>query len=345
VLLAYPAIETGANWLHDSLVRILVAVHNALQACEEPSPWLESVPSQYRERLESRPSLNARIAGYVAASRTLSDSEHEQALSALSDQNQIERLLANETECERMHSLPGAIREPLGELCDVAFRLLADLEIRDAHEEFLITKRGQAMCPFCGCEYFEPSGVRADLDHYLARTVYPYASANLKNLVPMGKYCNQGFKGKVDLLYDGSRRCTAYFPFGTDVATIDLDQSDPLGEDRRPNWVVRLVPGDGRTETWDRVFRIKDRYTAILRRDYDTFLSEFHGYCCLRAEPPDSKAELIHSLEVYVELQGEYGLSDRAFLKAAVFKMLLKHCREGNDDLVELLLAVTPALR
>lgn len=344
MLLAYPPIETNANWLHDCLIEILVQVHKALRAGREPSPWPEIVPGRYRHHVGSRPSLNARVAGYVAASRTLSDLEHDQALSALSAQNQIERLLANKIECERMDFLPVVIREPLRELCGVVFRLLGDLEIRDVHEAFLIAERGQAMCPFCGCEYFEPSGVRADLDHYLARTLYPYASANLENLVPMGKYCNQGFKGQVDLLYDDGRRCTAYFPFGNDVATIDLDQSDPLGDDRRPSWVVRLVPGDERTETWDRVFQIKERYAAILRRDYETFLSEFHGYCCLRAAPPDSKSELIESLEGYVELQGGYGLNDRAFLKAAVFKMLLKHCWEGNDDLIALLLAVPPAL-
>lgn len=345
MLLAYSTIESGANWLHDYLVEILVQVHKLLRADEQPPAWPDILPERHRDHIRSRRSLRTGIEGYVTVSRTLSDSEHDQALRALSAQNQIEELLADKAECERMEALPAAIRQPLGELYEVAFRLLRDLDIRDIHEMRLIAQRRQAMCPFCGCEYFEPGGVRADLDHYLARSIYPYASANLENLVPMGKYCNQNFKGQTDLLYDDGQRCTAYFPFGGDVATIDLDQSDPLGDARRPSWVVSLIPAGGRTETWDRVFQIRARYVEILRRDYEAFLTEFHEACRFRAGSPADKLELIESLADYVELQRQYGLFDRAFLKAAVFKMLLKHCREGNDDLVKLLLAGPLALR
>jgi hypothetical protein len=345
VLLAYPTIETGANWLHDCLVEVLVRVHGDLRAGNEPPAWPEILPVRYRSPIRSRRSLKAGVANYVAASRTLSDLEHDRALSALSAQNRIEELLANEAECERVEALPVAIQEPLGGLFAAAFRLLGELEIRDAHEERLIAACGRSMCPFCGAEYFEPSGVRADLDHYLVRTLYPYASANLENLVPMGKYCNQGFKGQDDMLYDGDgERRIAYFPYGSEVATIDLDESDP-GGGRRPSWIVRLVPGGGRAETWDRVFQIRERYAAILRRDYKVFLSEFNGHCCFRRQPPANKSELIESLELYVELQRRYGLADKAFLKAAVFDMLLKYCREGDDDLIEFLLELPSAFR
>jgi hypothetical protein len=346
VLLAYPPIKTGTNWLHDCLMDTLAQVHDRLRAGKEPPAWPEIIPDLHRNRIRSRSSLREGISKYVTASRTLSDPEHDQALRALAAQNQIEKLLAGEVECERMEALPAAIRQPLLELYEVAFRQLRELGVRDVHEACLIAERRQAICPFCGCEYFEPSGVRADLDHYLTRTIYPYASANLENLVPMGKYCNQGFKGQTDLLYDDDRRCIAYFPFGAaEVATIDLDRSDPLGDSRRPSWVVRLDPPGGRTETWDRVFGIRTRFVEILRREYSGFLSEFYEVCRFRgASPPVDKPELVKSLKDYVELQRRLEMSDKAFLKAAVFKMLLKHCREGNDDLVELLLAGPLAL-
>jgi hypothetical protein len=340
VLFAYPKIEANANWLHECLEEMVVKVHEAIRAGEEPPLWPQVIPPRHRPAIHSRRSLRDRIASYAEAARLLSLSEHERVMTALSGQNEIEALLADNTECERLRDLPEAICDPLCDLFHAAFRLLADLDVRDRHEERLIAAHGLAMCPFCGCEYFEPSGVRADLDHFLARTVYPYASANLENLVPMGKHCNQDFKGQLDILFDGKRRRTAYFPFGVDVAAVDLDGSDPLGDGRRPSWVVRLVPEDERTETWDCVFRIKERYARILRHGYGGFLHEFSAQCSFRTQPPSGKVELSEALESFVELQEGYGLNDRAFLKAAVFRMLLKHCREGNDDLIELLLAV-----
>jgi hypothetical protein len=340
MLVAYPTIEAGTNWLHECLEAIVGRVHATVVAGEELPPWPQVVPEPHRPALRTRPSLRDRIDAYGEAARSLSAAEHEQVLAALTGQNRIAALLAGEAECERLPDLPVAIRAPLRDLYDVAFRLLPDLDVRDRHEEHLISSLGSAMCPFCGCEYFEPGGVRADLDHYLVRTGYPYASANLENLVPMGKYCNQGFKGAADILFDGSRRRTAYFPFGSEVAGVDLDDSDPLGEGRQPKWVVRLTPEDDRTETWDAVFDIKERYAAILRREYRDFLDEFSAVCNFRAPPPSGKAGLLEALELYVDQQTRYASKDRSFLKAAVFRMLLKHCREGNDDLIELLLGV-----
>jgi len=344
VLFAYDEIEADANWLHECLEQIVAKVHEAMLAGEELPPWPQVVPAPHRNALRRRRSLRDRLASYAETARSLSTAEHEQVLAALSEQNEIKELLANEAECERLPDLPEATRAPLCDLYHCAFRLLPELDIRDRHEEHLIAARGSSMCPFCGCEYFEPGSARADLDHYLARAVYPYASANLENLVPMGKHCNQDFKGQVDILFDGGRRCAAYFPFGDDVANVDLDDSDPLGDGRRPKWVVRLAPEDERTDTWDRVFGIKRRYAEILRRGYDGFLAEFSSQCSfMGAEPPSGKAELIAALEAYAEEQKRYGLADRAFLKAAVFKMLLRHCRDGNEDLVKQLLGVVRA--
>lgn len=60
---------------------------------------------------------------------------------------------------------------------------------------------GIRVCPYCNRQYITPvfsnSGkMRADLDHFLPKSKYPYFSMSLYNLVPCCKFCNSSLKGK-----------------------------------------------------------------------------------------------------------------------------------------------------
>jgi hypothetical protein len=53
--------------------------------------------------------------------------------------------------------------------------------------------------------------------------------------------------------------------------------------------------------------------------------------------PADTDEELVEVLRRYEAFWVESGMQDRAFLKAAVFRMLRLHCESGHKRLIELL--------
>ncbi|MCK7494405.1 MAG: hypothetical protein MZW92_26920 [Comamonadaceae bacterium] len=61
--------------------------------------------------------------------------------------------------------------------------LLTKIGIRDRRYQAIYKSAMYHMCPFCGCEYFDaPGAPREDLDHYLAKSRYPFAAVNLEIL-------------------------------------------------------------------------------------------------------------------------------------------------------------------
>lgn len=64
----------------------------------------------------------------------------------------------------------------------------------------LIFMTGLRVCPYCNRQYITPvytkgGKIRADLDHFLPKSEYPYFSMSLQNLVPSCKFCNSSVKG------------------------------------------------------------------------------------------------------------------------------------------------------
>ena len=70
--------------------------------------------------------------------------------------------------------------------------------------------------------------------------------------------------------------------------------------------------------------------------EFKTWLKGFKAWCRPKGIS-NSNAALLEALKHYLESLEESGFQDRAFLKLAVFRMLEKHCREGNERLSTLL--------
>lgn len=71
----------------------------------------------------------------------------------------------------------------------------------------IINSFGQNVCPYCNIdycysssEYKKYSSFRADLDHFLPKSVYPYFALSLSNLVPVCGVCNSSIKSDIDFL-------------------------------------------------------------------------------------------------------------------------------------------------
>ena len=341
MLYGYPVAAVADNWVHESLCFAISSIHESLDAGESVPNWPNMLPDAYRARLESRTGLRDRLRKYAASVEALDWVERARVLRALSEQNEIALLVSCLSDCDRLDDLAEPIRQAALDLFGFAFRLLTGLGIRDSQYTCIYENAQYRLCPFCGCEYFDaPGAPREALDHYLSYGRYPFAAVNLRNLVPMGNKCNSRYKLSQDILQadDGVRR-RSFYPYGEiPEISMSLDDSIPFaGRDGElPRWEIRFDNELEEIDTWLTVFSIRERYTRdVLDEGFKSWLREFSFWC--RSFPlPDTENEtLIEAVSRYEGYLSALGLNDRAFLKSAVFRMLHKRCRDGNERLLE----------
>jgi hypothetical protein len=345
MLFGYPIAATTDNWLHKCLCETLQLIHACIETGNLLPEWPETIPAPYRNRLQKRTGLRERLKVYQTALANLTVAEQNRILQAFNDQNEIALLLSCQCNCEAITELPSAIREPVKSLFEFAFSLLTDFEIRDRHYKAIYDASSYHICPFCGCEYFDaPGAPREALDHYLPEYKYPFAAANLRNLVPMGNKCNSRYKLGQDILRtnDGARR-RSFDPYNHGTVMISLDNSQPfagtIGKTREPlpKWEIDFSVNSEEVTTWDEAFHVRERYKRdILDEAFNNWLNGFRSWCRdPRKNIPDSNQKWIDAIEGYALYHESLGFEDRAFLKAAVFRMLHIHCKNGNQRLID----------
>jgi hypothetical protein len=345
MLFGYPLAATADNWLHECLRETLQLIHACIETGKLMPEWPEMIPEPYRNRLQRRTGLKDKLNVYQTAVAKLTVAEQNRILQAFNDQNEIALLLSCQCDCEAITELSSDIQEPVKILFEFAFSLLTDLEIRDKHYKAIYDAASYHVCPFCGCEYFDaPGAPREALDHYLLKHKYSFASANLRNLVPMGNKCNSGYKLAQDMLRktDGTRR-KSFDPYNHETVIISLDNSQPfagtIGKTREPlpKWEIDFSVDSEEVATWDEVFHIRERYKRdILDEAFNNWLNGFRSWCRdPRKNIPDSDQKWIDAIEGYAIYHESLGFEDRAFLKAAVFRMLHIHCKNGNQRLFD----------
>lgn len=348
MLFGYPIEATNENWFHECLIAILQTIHSSLRNGQIPPAWPEIIPEPQREILKKREGLMERLNAYHTAAANLDNVELDQVNIALSEQNEIENLLTGLCYCETINDLPMSIRQPARDLFEFGFKLLTDLGIRDRQYEAIYSSMPYQVCPFCGCEYFDaPGAPREPLDHYLPESRYPFAAANLRNLVPMGNKCNSKYKLAQDILFreDGTRR-RSIFPYNhNDGIRISLERSEPFTGAKEPFptplWRIDFEPDSEEVTTWDTVFHIRERYERdVLRINYRRWLQHFSDWCHSYNVRPVSEQDVINALDRYSSFMRAMGMDDRAFLKAAMFQMLCHHCQQGDQRLIAVLINV-----
>ena len=344
MLYGFPAEATTENWLHETLCAVVNAVNTKAAANENYPKWPSIIPDDYRDALKRKHGLKSKVKAFNDAFRGLTDDEKTIIIRTLNEQNSLSTLLTCESHCYCLNDLPASIREPIKELFVFAFDLLSDLGIRDRHYALIYDAAKYHICPFCGLEHFDaPGAPREDYDHYLWKDSYPFAAVNLRNLAPMGGKCNSGYKKKQDVLkdVDGLRR-RSYDPYNNTGVAVSLDDSVPFeGIDGKPRWQIEFTPATEESTTWDEVFHIRQRYERdVLNPDFNSWLRAFRNWCRSAKVAPTTGAEVIEALDRYITTLEDQGLNDRAFLKAAVFRMMRRHCVENNQRLIEFLLTV-----
>lgn len=345
MIFGYPSEAISENWLNDCLIEMIKDIHDAILHGVEISNWPNSIPENFREGLQSRTGIRDRLDIYYSTVLTLTHEDIYRLEEALINQNRIEDLLTNDCNCEKISDLPEEIRDPIKNLFEFAFDKLTDLGLRDSLFE-RIYQSAYDVCPFCGCEYFSaPGGPREALDHYIPKSIYPFAGANLQNLVPMGHKCNSSYKQTTDVLYqdDGTRRRNFYPYSGNhNGIRISLEESEPFEGDQAPfplpHWQISFDPNNEEVSTWEAIFSIQERYERdILNPKFSSWLTSFSVWFKHSGHNIVNDEDIISALEHFIAYLESMGLNDRAFLKAAVFKMLLHHYRQGNQRLIDFL--------
>lgn len=358
MLFGYPISVTEDNWLHDCLTEIIQAIHANVRNEAVSTDWLEIISEPYKSRLQNilrvstnpnpqRLTLGDKLNKYQNLLSDLTLPEQERLLQTFNDQNKISQLLCGEVSCSAIDSFPDIIQKSVKSLFEAAFNLLKNLEIRDKHYQEIYDSCEYHTCPFCGCEYFDAPGARREaLDHYIPEHKYPFAAANLRNLVPMGNKCNSRYKHTDDVLVKANGESRKSFdPYNHQMISISLDNSQPfegfkgnLGEPL-PQWAIEFNLDTEEIDTWDEVFHIRERYERdILNEGFNSYMREFGNYCKSFDLSPSSNEEVIEALDRYIFFQSGNGFKDKAFIKAAVFRMLRLHCQNGNQRLRQFIL-------
>ena len=139
----------------------------------------------------------------------------------------------------------------------------------------------KSVCPFCGINLYKNplNPRREDFDHYLLKSKYPLSAANMDNLIPMCTECNQDFKKQKDILYDGTKRVVAFYPF-TKFSGVNIQVSSTVQANKpfTRYWQVELTAIDpveaDKVDNWDRVFLIKHRLVKEIKVYFEEWMTQ-----------------------------------------------------------------------
>lgn len=336
MLFAYPPAAAAENWLHECLA---VTLRSGMDNIEQGQPWVgwpDCIPVERRHRLQRFTQFQDRLNSLLATYQALDPAARQIARSAMDDQEAIAELFNGARRADRLADLPAPLRDPAQRLFEKAFDMLKPLGLRDANYKTFLRLIEHRMCAFCGCEYFSgATSKREPLDHYLAISLYPFAGANARNLVPMGTKCNSSYKLAQDVLRDdvGTRRL-CFDPYAPTPVVVSLLGSRMFArKDGLPEWEVELQGEAERILTWDAVFEVKRRFVDDhLDSIYKNALRVFGTLWQKRPDVLPADAGVCDAFRHLGDLSRAKGWSDRAFLEVALYELLESRCEAGGAE-------------
>ncbi|WP_111709142.1 hypothetical protein [Lutibacter citreus] len=181
--------------------------------------------------------------------------------------NDVRTQFANPNTAIRLPNYPNGLKKSSKALfLNLYEKILNKYGIKDHYKKVYKEKR-DSWCPFCGMEKFISfNRFKQDYDHLLYKAVYPVASINMYNLVPMGIKCNRIHKKTKDLLMDdkGNYRSAVNPYFDIIQPRFDLKGSNMSSDPLKRIWKVNITPNSTEVKTWDNVFDI----TARCKEDF-----------------------------------------------------------------------------
>lgn len=333
MLNVYPIAATAENWVHDAVYAKVRSALEALNSGGTAPDWADDM----HKDLADREALKTRYNAFRTVAEGLSINQRTKVLRALEEQNNIPAVFNSAAACPRITATPVRIRKPTAALFTAAFDTLKSLKVRDRQYQTIFDSLPGKCCPFCGIEPFEAPGLaREDLDHYLPRSLYPFAGANLRNLAPMGGKCNRAYKQTVDIICDNTgqrRRC--FDPYGENRAKVSLMASRPFegggaGPFPLPVWQIDLLGDADLVATWDQAFQVRRRFRGKVEAHFREWMEHFAIWCAGQVGLITTSPEVIVALERYLDFVLQRTNDEGAHLRRAVFEMLHQQCAESD---------------
>ena len=353
MLHAYPVEATLDNWLHENVCRLLRILQQKLDqgenTVENQQSWkslvTQAVVPEKREFFSKAYGIRDRFFEYKTELCKLAPEKRSEILEVLDSQNRISHLLDGTEQIQLLSSKSVALHEVAKRLFVFCYERLLGTNARTRQYEVIFKSLDDKICPFCGIDrVMDPEDTAQDQDHYLAKSIYPFAAVNMKNLVPMCRSCNRDYKKNIDMIVDenGARR-KAFNPYHCDPPRISVSGSSPI-PDATPigfNWEIEFLSSVEEAENWDRVFSIRERYRRdVLNHYFGKWLGAFAGKCAKDRKRGIIGTELAEEeircqLAQYQEDKAEFPSPGLAgFLEPLVFEMLLKLYDSKHERIV-----------
>jgi hypothetical protein len=357
VIEPYPLIATQNNWLHNAIVNIIQNIHSRLDngtgivtTVRKQETWRGLIPDtlsdDYSLILTRASGVRDRVLGYASELKRLRLGIQQRAdiFNTLVSQNDIAGLTSGNTPISCIATAFPTLNDKVINLFLFCYDKLGDVGIREAQYKIIYDSLSQKYCGFCGFgTMMNHEEASQDQDHYFAKSLYPFASANIRNLVPMCIQCNRIHKLAIDIIRDEHAiRFQAFDPYTCQATEVTLIQSR-LASDAPivvPDWIIEFTPASPEAENWERVFGIRERFKRdILNECYCRWFDNFMAKC--RRQIQDGKLQLPMSEQqirnVLVEhrdsLLDDLGSGKDRF-KPHVFDALIHLYDSGNERVI-----------
>lgn len=348
----YPLEATLDNWLHENLCSLLRLLHQKLEEeeniTENQRSWkslvTQAVVPERRDFFSKAHGIRDRFFAYKKELCKFTREKRPEVLDILESQNRISGLLDGSEEIQLVSKKSLVLHDAVKCLFVFCYERLSSTDARTRQYEIIFRSLEDKICPFCGIDrVMHPEETAQDQDHYLAKSIYPFAAVNMKNLVPMCRCCNRDYKKNVDIIVDqaGGRR-KAFNPYNCEPPKISVAGSSPIPDATpiRFNWDIEFLTGVEEAENWDRVFSIRQRYRRdVLNNYFGKWLRAFVGKCEKDRERGIISADLADEevrcqLAQYQEDKAEFPSPGLGFFEPLVFEMLLKLYDSKNERIV-----------
>ena len=250
------------------------------------------VPIWFKPVYNRCPGVKAKFETLFKAFKRLNKSKQTEFISVYTTSKDIKNICSDLTNIYKgIDKYDKPIRTPLKNLFEFLFNETIGTAIFKTHAKMNINehyakfqeKNNIHVCPFCGLEtYTLPVFRRAEYDHYLPISIYPWLGVNFNNLVPMGDHCN-GKKNDCNILYNdysaGTRRAV-WYPYEYFEYSVSLIcTKKPSLLDMKGDWVVSfkasLAENQEKINTWNEVFEIPLRFNKEIGRLHQRFIEDF----------------------------------------------------------------------
>jgi len=236
--------------------------------------------SELKDLYENQPWFEKHVRNIYRVCKTLDVNEKKAFKKAFKNNNKIEKLCEGAIKPVELSTLNKELLKAIRPFFKKLYTQFLGWKVirnkygdKKSYYDLLNLSNGFIDCPCCGYGDLKTiySTGRSAFDHYLPQKHYPFSSINFNNLVPICTTCNSDEKGEVDVLKEGK---PIYYPFAkthpnievtVDVASKALQKlieptDDLKNKITKSEIKVDFNTKDDKTDSWDRIFKIKTRY-------------------------------------------------------------------------------------